>query len=149
MQYQEALGVLHKKVIQEIQKLEKKDSASGIIMTEDLSKILFIKSISFVKGTPIYDPSMLNVKSSVDQGDGETEDELWLGQSTKLASGKDMDRLLIRVTKIMNSICDWTEVQTLRQLFEEMSEIKDKIEEEIEVLSLRRAFPGRCRLCPV
>lgn len=149
VQYQKALGVLHKKVIQEIQNLEKKYSVSGIIMTEDLSQILFKKSTSFAKSIPIYDPSMLNVKSSKDQVGRKTEDELWLGQSTRLASGKDTYKLLIRVTKIMNSIDNWTEVQTLGQLFEEMSEIKDKIEEEIEVLSLRRAFPGRCRLCPV
>jgi hypothetical protein len=43
----------------------------------------------------------------------------------------------------------WEEIQGLARLYRQMEETKDKMEEEVEVLSLRRAFPGRCRLCPV
>ena len=41
------------------------------------------------------------------------------------------------------------ETERLGALYREMRALREKIEEELEVLALRRAYPGRCRLCPL
>jgi len=123
---------------------------SKITVTEGLFQILGQRAISTSRGAAIYDPSMLNVKTAVKQDSGESKDELWLGRYTLLANGeKDIAEFHLDLSNLMGDMNEWLEVTTLTDLFEKLVRIKDEIEEEIEVLALRRAFPGRCRLCPI
>ena len=85
----------------------------------------------------------------VGQQGNRDEEELWLGDSTRLAAGQDIARLRKQVSELMGNMEKWEEIQGLARLYRQIEETKDKMEEEVELLSLRRAFPGRCRLCPV
>jgi hypothetical protein len=155
--YQKALGDLRGRVTIEMENLKDSYEASSLVTTDYFFKVLLERSISISRDIPIYDPSMLNVIPEADLGNGEKGDGLFLGTSGILVSARDVSkdliedkpRILKEVSDIMVGMVSWTEVETMKKLFQEMADLKDRIEEEIEVLTLRRAFPGRCRLCPV
>ncbi len=147
--YQTSLENLRRKVNQELQALENKLAGSGIKVADCFTEILVKRGISLAKGHPIYNPSMLNVKLNVPQESGEAKDILLLGANTQLASAKEMSDVLPKASTIMTEMQHWIDVKSLHTNFEKMVEIQDSIEEEVEVLSLKRAFPGRCRVCPV
>jgi hypothetical protein len=103
------------------------------------------QAISPVMGAPLYSASMLRVIPSR-IGEGE---EVWLGERVMLASGPGMTKLTGRIESMMSDMSGWPEISQLVVLYKNMSSLRSKIEEEVEVLRLRRAFPGHCRLCPV
>lgn len=149
IRYQKSLDNLRGKVDNELQALENKLAGSGIKVADRFTEILVKRGISLAKGHPIYNPSMLNVKLNVTEESGDAQETLLLGANTQLASAKDMGDVLPKASTIMTEMQHWIEVKSLHTNFEKMVEIQDGIEEEVEVLSLKRAFPGRCRVCPV
>ncbi len=138
--YDKALLPLQKKVTGKLTRLHRSYPKASFELTDDLTVMLLKRSVSLAQGGGLYDPSMLTVREV---------DELWLAQSTRLAEGHNMDKLKERVAKLMKDMREWAEVQELGKLYRQMADTGDKIEEEAEVLSLRRAFPGHCRLCPI
>jgi len=147
--YDKALSALRQRVMGEIARLEKSYLRVSLTSTEALAEVLFYRGGSIAQGASLYDPSMLQVRPLVDQQGKRDGEELWLGESTRLAAGQDIARLRGQVSELMVDMGKWEEIQGLARLYRQMEETKDKMEEEVEVLSLRRAFPGRCRLCPV
>ena len=147
--YDKALFPLQKKLAGELTKLPRSYPKASFELTDDLTEMLLTRSVSIAQGRALYDPSMLGVNPST-RKDGEREvEELWLGQSTRLATGQNMAGLKERLSKLMENMGEWEEVQKLARHYRQMAETRDMIEEEVEVLSLRRAFPGHCRLCPI
>ncbi len=108
-------------------------------------RVMAENAISSAMGTPRYSGSQLRVIPSR-LGEGE---EIWLGDNVMLASGPGMAKLKGRLEALLNDISEWREIKALAGIHETMVSLKGKIEEEVEVLRLRRAFPGHCRLCPV
>jgi len=147
--YDKALFPLREKVPAELIILHESYPEASLELTDELTQMLITRSISIAQGSDLYDPSMLRINPSTGK-EGEREvEELSLGQSTRLAIGQNMAGLQERLSKIMETMGEWAEVQELARLFRQMAETRDMIEEEVEVLSLRRAFPGHCRLCPI
>jgi hypothetical protein len=147
--YDKALSALRQRVMGEMARLEKSYPGVSLTSTEALAEVLFYRGASIAQGASLYDPSMLRVRLLVGQQGKRDGKELWLGESTRLAAGQDIARLRKQVSELMGDMGKWEEIQGLARLYRQMAETKDKMEEEVEVLSLRRAFPGRCRLCPV
>ncbi len=147
--YEKALSALRQRVMGEIARLEKSYPRVSLTSTEALAEVLFYRGASIAQGASLYDPSMLRVRPLVGQQGKRDGEELWLGESTRLAAGQDIARLRKQLSELMGDMGKWEEIQGLARLYRQMVETKDKMEEEVEVLSLRRAFPGRCRLCPV
>lgn len=147
--YDKALSALRQRVMGEIARLEKSYPRVSLTSTEALAEVLFYRGGSIAQGASLHDPSMLQVRPLVGQQGKRDGEELWLGESTRLAAGQDIARLRKQVSELMGDMGKWEEIQGLARLYRQMAETKDKMEEEVEVLSLRRAFPGRCRLCPV
>ena len=142
------MSTLWEKVGKKTGRLKRSNTGSATI-TEDLPQLLFQRAVSIARGSAMYDTDMLQVRPA-GAAQGETSRvTLWLGQSSILAEGADVAELLTQVTRTMKDMSDWDEVQALAEIYLQMVGLKDKIEEEIEVLSLRKAFPGHCRLCPV
>lgn len=147
--YDKALFPLREKVPAELIILHESYPEASLELTDELTQMLITRSISIAQGSDLYDPSMLRINPSTGK-EGEREvEELSLGQSTRLAIGQNMAGLQERLSRIMETMGEWEEVQELARLFRQMAETRDMIEEEVEVLSLRRAFPGHCRLCPI
>ncbi|MBM2831827.1 MAG: hypothetical protein HW414_879 [Dehalococcoidia bacterium] len=145
--YDRALSPLRQRTASELAKLEK--SQPGVSLTHELTLVVFCRAVSLCRGAPLYEPSMMQVLPAVEQDGKRDGEELWLGRSTLLAAGKGMDLLQKRAFKLFEDVRNWEEINELARLYRQMGETEGKIEEEVEVLSLRRAFPGRCRLCPV
>ncbi|MBA7468522.1 MAG: hypothetical protein GH158_05565 [Dehalococcoidia bacterium] len=148
--YDRALAPLRNKVTGQLSKLHRLSLLEATFeLTDDLTEMLLKRGVSMAQGFALYDPSMLTVSPSTDKKDKRGIEELWLAQSTRLAIGQNMAVLQERLSRIMETMGEWEEVQELARLFRQMAETRDMIEEEVEVLSLRRAFPGHCRLCPI
>ncbi len=147
--YDRALAPLRNKVMVELTKLHQSYPGASFELTDDLTGILLSRSVSLAQGAALYEPSMLRVRPSADEEGQREVEELMLAQSTRLAIGQNMAVLQERLSRIMETMGEWEEVQELARLFRQMAETRDMIEEEVEVLSLRRAFPGHCRLCPI
>ena len=147
--YDRALAPLRSKVMVELTKLHQSYPGAPFELTDDLTGILLSRSVSLAQGAALYEPSMLRVRPSADEEGQREIEELMLAQSTRLAIGQNMAGLQERLSRIMETMGEWEEVQELARLFRQMAETRDMIEEEVEVLSLRRAFPGHCRLCPI
>ncbi len=147
--YDRALAPLRNKVMVELTKLHQSYPGASFELTDDLTGILLSRSVSLAQGAALYEPSMLRVRPSADEEGQREVEELMLAQSTRLAIGENMAGLQERLSRIMETLGEWEEVQELARLFRQMAETRDMIEEEVEVLSLRRAFPGHCRLCPI
>ncbi|MFH0913992.1 MAG: hypothetical protein V1849_01725 [Chloroflexota bacterium] len=60
-----------------------------------------------------------------------------------------MENIRVKLLNLAKGVGQWPEGRELARLHSRLAELKAEMEEEIEVLSLRRAFPMRCRLCPV
>jgi hypothetical protein len=60
-----------------------------------------------------------------------------------------MEKMKTAFQGLARAVVRWSEAKEMAKLYAQLTELRPKVEEEIEVLSLRRAFPGRCRLCPV
>jgi len=43
----------------------------------------------------------------------------------------------------------WEEYAALEKLFEKLTKIKSKLQDELAVITLRRVVPGRCKYCPI
>ncbi|MEE9201741.1 MAG: hypothetical protein V3U31_00920, partial [Dehalococcoidia bacterium] len=124
--------------------------APGVALTHNLHPVLLTRGLSVTRGGSIYDPEMLRVvHPPSDSGDPKDREELWLAYSNLLAEGQGMGKLRQNVAALMRDMAEWEEAKELARLYRQMADLKAKIEEEAEVLSLRRAFTGRCRLCPV
>jgi len=147
--YDKALLPLRKKATGELTKLHRSYPESSFELTDDLIGMLLKRSVSMTHGGGLYDPSMLTVRLSADKEGKRQVEELWLAQSTRLAIGQNMAGVKERVAKLMEDMKEWEEIQELAKLYRQMADTGDSIEEEVEVLSLRRAFPGHCRLCPI
>ncbi len=133
----------------ELVELHQSYQEASFELTDDLTGMLLKRSVSLAQGGGLYDPSMLTVRPSADKEGKRQVEELWLAQSTRLAIGQNMAGLKERVAKLMEDMKEWEEIQELAKLYRQMADTGGSIEEEVEVLSLRRAFPGHCRLCPV
>ncbi len=147
--YDETLLALRQRVVKEAAKLGQLSSGVSRAITKELIEVLVQKAASLARNTLLYDSSMIEVRLADNQGKNIYPEELWLGQSTRLATGQDMAKLRGEVSQLMKDMAEWQEVKESTRLYRQMAETKDKIDEEVEVLSLRRAFPGHCRLCPV
>jgi transposase-like protein len=112
---------------------------------EGLTEVLTKRADSLVIDVGLYDPAMLKIVSSKKP----RTEEIWLGESTALVRGNSMQDLMTALAKVMADMVEWEEVTQPAALYRRMADLKDKMLEEMEVLCLRRAFPGRCRLCPV
>jgi hypothetical protein len=111
--------------------------------------MLLTRGASLAQGGELYDPSMLRVDPSTDNEGERNVDELMLARSTLLATGQNMAKPKERMSELMEDMREWAEVKELARLYRQMADTREMMEEEIEVLSLRRAFPGHCRLCPI
>ncbi len=146
--YEGALSLLHQRVTGELTRLQ--ESHPGVSFDKELTEVLFYRGSSLAQGSSLYDPSMLQQVRPPSDQEGKTDgEELWLGRSTRLVSGLGIDSLRQEMSKLMKDMAEWGETEALARLYRQMAETKGKIEEEVTVLSLRRAFPGHCRLCPV
>ncbi len=121
----------------------------GMELTDDLTGILLTRCVSLAQDGGLYDPSMLRVDPSTGKEGKRDAEELWLARSTILATGQNMAKLKERMSELMEDMRQWAEVKELARFYRQMVDTREMIEEEIEVLSLRRAFPGHCRLCPI
>ena len=121
------------------------ESSAGTLIIEPLKAMLMERGTSLASGSPRYDPSMLEVRPSSKAN----TDELWLGQSFLLGEGKPLNDLLKELKRSMGDMSQWPEVKELTRIYVRLADTGDRIAEEVEVLRLRRVFPGRCRLCPV
>jgi len=144
--YARALPALRDRIAKELARLAKHP---GVSLTDGLPPVVIARGVSVAHGISIYDPEILQVRLPGDQNPPGEKEELWLSQSTRLAEGKGMEKLRKQLAVLMRGMGDWEETKELARLYRQMADLNAKIEEEIEVLSLRRAFPGRCRLCPV
>jgi hypothetical protein len=148
--YDRALAPLRNKVTGQLSKLHRLSLLEATFeLTDDLTEMLLKRGVSLAQGAALYEPSMLRVRPSADEEGQREVEELMLAQSTRLAIGQNMAGLQERLSRIMETMGEWEEVQELARLFRQMAETRDMIEEEVEVLSLRRVFPGHCRLCPI
>jgi hypothetical protein len=147
--YDKALLPLRQNLTGELTKLHRPYPEASFELTDDLTGMLLKRSVSLAQGGRLYDPSMLTVRPSADKEGQRHVEELWLAGSTRLAIGQNMAQLKGRIAKLMEDMKEWAEVQELAKLYRQMADTGDSIEEEVEVLSLRRAFPGHCRLCPI
>jgi hypothetical protein len=146
--YVAALGALKVRVAAGIKNVEKLCEEDSCTLNDELAEMLYRRAAAAAQGTRLYDPSMLQVRQSAGPPNQACQQELWLGNSTRLAQGRTITRLEEHVSELMD-VSEWKEVKELARLYDQMKNIGDKMAEEIEVLSLRRAFPGHCRLCPV
>ena len=148
--YEQALSSLRQRVATEITGLENSNLEPSLTFNKDqLAQVLFEQAYSMAQDALLYDPSMLRVRSIAGQKGKDNRQELWLGESAKLADGQDVARVRERLSDLMKNMREWGEVTELQRIYHEIAKTRELIDEEIEVLSLRRAFPGRCRLCPI
>lgn len=147
--YDKLLSALRARVMREKENLEKSNTEASPMLTEALTEVLTKRGASIARGAQLYDPSMLQVHPAANEKGKRDLEELWLARSTQLATGYSMAELQEQVSGIMKDMTGWEEIKQLARLYRQMAETKEKMEEEVEVLSLRRAFPGRCRLCPM
>lgn len=147
--YDRALAPLRNKVMVELTNLHQSYPGASIELTDELTQMLLTRSISIAQGSALYDPSMLKVRLSADKEGQREVEELMLAESTRLAIGQNMAVLKEQMSGLMEEMREWEEVKELARLYRQMAETRDMMEEEVEVLSLRRAFPGHCRLCPI
>lgn len=145
--YDNELPHLNAKVDRELKAIEQ--SSVGASLREQLNEVLVRRAVSIAMDGSLYEPSMLTVRPALNGEGKEETQELWLGESTLLATGRDMDGFRQALSELMLDMKQWDETKELARLYRRLIELKTSIEEEVEVLSLRRAFPGRCRLCPV
>jgi len=145
-----AAGVqaIRARVSTEMTKLEKSAGRGARITTDRLAEILFQRAYSISCGSPIHDPSSLRVRAAEVVQAMSNPERLLLDESV-VAEGPGMGDLKERLAKVMKRMVDWEEVRQLTGLHGEMTRLQESIAEEVEILSLRRAFPGHCRLCPV
>lgn len=145
--YDRAILPLRDRITSEMATLSE---SPGVVLTNKLHPVLLTRGLSVARGGSIYDPEMLRVvHPPSDSGDPKGSEELWLAYSNLLAEGQGMEKLRQNVAAVMTNMAEWEETKELARLYREMADLKAKMEEEAEVLSLRRAFTGRCRLCPV
>lgn len=147
--YDKALLPLRSKVIGELTRLHSSYQEASLELTDGLTEMLLIRGVSLAQDGALYDPSMLEVRPSSDKEGKRYVEELWRAQSIRLAAGQNMAGLKERLSKLMDDMKEWEEIRELAKLYHQLADTKDGIEEEIEILALRRAFSGHCRLCPV
>lgn len=145
--YEANASALQKRMSEHLALLEK--SRPGVSLMNEMGKVVLQRAIAFAHGSSIYDPSMLRVRPPAGKKTEMDGEELWLGEFTQLATGRGMDGLREEISRLMGDVGEWEETEETQRLYRQMAETKGKIEEEVAVLALRRAFPGRCRLCPV
>ena len=139
--YDKALAPLGKRIVREKARL----GGPGVSLTEAVDLVLSRQALFKVQGVSGYTPGTLQVCPHPEVPDRE---QLRLGRDV-LAEGMQMEDIRVRLLDLAKGLGRWPEVRELLRLYAQLSELKAEIEEEVEVLSLRRAFPGRCRLCPV
>jgi hypothetical protein len=144
--YEKALTPLRKRIAREMARM---GAPPGVSLADGLPPVVLVRGRSIADGFPLYDPDMLQVRLPGDREASVDREELWLGQSTRLAGGEGMDKLRQQLADLMRGMEKWQETKELARLHAQLSELNAEIEEEVEVLSLRRAFPRHCRLCPV
>ena len=132
---------LRKKTSQEASKGAKKNPT--VSLSEAFERSL---SNDVMRGALGWVPQFSDVLRLNDSGD-----ELWVGQSMRLAqaprsggvtSAQDL------YLAILKAAPGWSESGNVRQNYANLLTLRTKMVEEMEVLTMRGAFPGRCRLCP-
>jgi hypothetical protein len=139
--YSSGAPVLESRLSEEVGKLSL--SYVECIITENITPVLLNQVYGVVHGSGGYDLDKLLVVRGAVAGGG-----LWLGQNAHLARCREQEvrEALLEMERGMK---EWPEVKALAGSYWHLVETRNQMEEEIEILSLRRAFPGRCRLCPV
>jgi hypothetical protein len=145
---EEALRALRQKVSRAMARLDKSKGGEARIMGDSLAEALFERGTSISHGAPVHDPSELSVRLAEVVQARSNPEQLWLGESV-VADGPGMGELKQSLAKVLKGATEWEEVGRLAELQQELAKLEDEIAEEVEILSLRRAFPGHCRLCPV
>ncbi|MFC1919216.1 hypothetical protein ACFLWX_00285 [Chloroflexota bacterium] len=74
---------------------------------------------------------------------------LWWGTWTRLSDGGEPEVARELVLLLITELSESEEVVGMNKLNMTLRRLSDSIREEIDILVLRRVFPGRCRLCPV
>ncbi|GEM_PF-6810359 len=127
-------------------------ASPGVSLTAALREILVNKGLMVAQGhMAAYDTGLYEVRPAAGGAGPAGPEELWSGpgQSVLLARGQNLDRLKQELPDLMASMTGWAEIEELARLYGQLNDLKAKIEEETEVLALKRAYPGHCRLCPV
>ena len=140
--YDKALAPLGKRIAREKARL---GGSPGVLLTEAVDQVLSRQALFKVQGVSGYAPGILLVCPHPEVPDRE---QLRLGRDV-LAEGMEMEDIRVKLLDLAKGVGQWPEVRELLRLYAQLSELKAEIEEEVEVLSLRRAFPMRCRLCPL
>jgi hypothetical protein len=117
----------------------------GVSLTEAVDLVLSRQALYKVQGVSGHPPGILRVCPHPEVPDRE---QLQLGRDV-LAEGMQMEDIRVKLLNLAKGVGRWPEVRELARLYTQLAELKAEMEEEIEVLSLRRAFPRHCRLCPV
>ncbi len=142
--YDNALVALRNRLAREEAQLA---GSPGVSLTEAVDVVLSKEAQFKAQGLSVYDMGKLRVCPHPEARDRE---QLRLGDpGIILAEGTDMERMRVEFLHLAKALVRWPDTRELAGLYAQLGELKPKIEEEVEVLSLRRAFPGRCRLCPV
>lgn len=140
--YDKALAALGKRIAREKARL---GGSPAVSLTEAVDLVLSRQALFKVKGLSGYAPGILRVCPHPEVPDRE---QLQLGRDV-LAEGMQMEDIRVKLLNLARGVGRWPVVKELARLHSRLAELKAEMEEEIEVLSLRRAFPRHCRLCPV
>jgi len=140
--YDKALAPLGKRIAREKARL----GGPGVSLTEAVDLVLSRQALYKAQGVSGYVPGILRVCPHPEDPDRE---QLRLGTGTVLAEGMQMENVRVALLNLAKGAGRWPEVRELARLHTQLAEVKAEMEEEVEVLSLRRAFPRHCRLCPV
>ncbi len=140
--YDKALAALGKRIAREKARL---GGSPGVSLTEAVDLVLSRQALIKAQGLSGYPPGILRVCPHPEAPDTE---QLQLGRDV-LAEGMQMEDIRVKLLSLARGVGRWPEVKELARLYTQLSELNAEIEEEVEVLSLRRAFPRHCRLCPV
>jgi len=75
----------------------------------------------------LYEPSILAVRPALNGEGKEEAQELWLGESTLLATGRDMDGFRQALSELMLGMKQWDETRELARLYRHLAELKTSI----------------------
>jgi len=81
--------------------------------------------------------------------EGDKGRQLRWGENPMATGDGDLEAVAALFGSLREEAKAHPETERLGSLYREMRVLREKIEDELEVLALRRAYPGRCRLCPL
>jgi hypothetical protein len=89
------------------------------------------------------------VSGKMSVSESESGSQVCWGEYPLATGGGDLQAAAALLGRLREETEGHPEAERLGALHREMKALREKIEEELELLALRRAYPGRCRLCPL